>query len=129
MAARCPTASRYSRQPRRVRLRSFSWPAARPWRSSPLATQDKSVEGFGESRRGDVPEGTAEMMTPETDKAIKNGLAWLGRSQNADGSFGGGTYRGNIAVTSLAGPGVHGIRLEPRSRARTGRRSTRPWST
>ena len=43
------------------------------------------------------------MMTPETDEAIKNGLAWLARTQNADGSFGSGTYRGNIAVTSLAG--------------------------
>ena len=43
------------------------------------------------------------MMTPETDTAIKNGLAWLARNQNADGSFGSGTYRGNIAVTSLAG--------------------------
>ena len=43
------------------------------------------------------------MMTPETNKAIKNGLAWLARTQNADGSFGSGTYRGNIAVTSVAG--------------------------
>ena len=43
------------------------------------------------------------MMTPETDQAIKTGLAWLARNQNADGSFGSGTYRGNIAVTSLAG--------------------------
>ena len=63
----------------------------------------KSVKGFGEARRGDVPEGTAEMMTPETDEAIKNGLAWLAQTQNADGSFGSGTYRGNIAVTSVAG--------------------------
>ena len=64
---------------------------------------DKPVEGFGESRRGDVPEGTLALMTPETDEAINNGLAWLGRTQNADGSFGVGAYRGNIAVTSLAG--------------------------
>ena len=63
----------------------------------------KSVKGFGESRRGDVPEGTVEMMTPETDEAITKGLAWLAQSQNADGSFGSGTYRGNIAVTSVAG--------------------------
>jgi hypothetical protein len=65
--------------------------------------QAKPVEGFGESRRGDVPEGTLEMMTPETDDAIKNGLAWLAASQNSDGSYGNGAYRGNIAVTSLAG--------------------------
>jgi hypothetical protein len=65
--------------------------------------QTKPAEGFGESRRGDVPDGTLEMMTPATDEAIQNGLAWLGRSQNADGSYGNGAYRGNIAVTSLAG--------------------------
>ncbi len=63
----------------------------------------KSVEGFGEARRGDIPEGTLEMMTKETDDAIKLGLAYLARTQNSDGSFGTGTYRGNIAVTSLAG--------------------------
>jgi len=63
----------------------------------------KSVRVFGESRRGDVPEGTMEMLTPDTDGAIQSGLAWLAKSQNADGSFGTGTYRGNIAVTSLAG--------------------------
>jgi hypothetical protein len=63
----------------------------------------KSIGGFGEARRGDVPEGTLEMMTPATDDAIKNGLAWLARNQNADGSFGSSTYKGNIAVTSVAG--------------------------
>ena len=61
------------------------------------------MKGFGEARRGDVPEGTAEMITPETDEAIQNGLAWLARTQNGDGSFGSGMYRGNIAVTSVAG--------------------------
>src|SRR3954453_5131604 len=65
--------------------------------------KSKSVGAFGESRRGDVPEGTLEMLTPETDQGIQKGLGWLARSQNADGSFGSGTYRGNIAVTSLAG--------------------------
>src|SRR5262249_10511220 len=53
--------------------------------------------------RGDVPSGTAEMMTTETDHAIESGLAWLARSQSADGSFGSSTYKGNIAVTSVAG--------------------------
>ncbi len=87
------------------------------------------MEGFGESRRGDVPEGTAEMMTPDTDKAIKGGLAWLARSQNADGSFGAGTYRGNIAVTSPGGAGVHGVGIEPGAGSVRVRRSTRPWCT
>jgi hypothetical protein len=63
----------------------------------------KEVEGFGEARRGDVPEGTVEMMTPKTDEAIKSGLEWLARNQNGDGSYGNAAYRGNIAVTSLAG--------------------------
>jgi hypothetical protein len=63
----------------------------------------KDVGGFAEPRRGDVPEGAAEMVTEQTDRAIKAGLSWLARAQNADGSFGNGTYRGNIAVTSLAG--------------------------
>jgi Prenyltransferase and squalene oxidase repeat len=77
--------------------------------SAPASAQDdtktpeKSVGRFGEGRRGDVPDGTAEMMTEETDRSIKSGLAWLARNQNADGSFGSSTYRGNIAVTSLAG--------------------------
>jgi hypothetical protein len=66
------------------------------------ADQSKAIDGFGEARRGDIPEGTAELMTRDTDKTIKNGLVWLARNQNADGSYGAGTYRGNIAVTSLA---------------------------
>jgi hypothetical protein len=77
------------------------WSAALAQEPPPV--EGKSADVFGESRRGDVPEGTLEMMTPETDKAIKLGLAWLARTQNADGSFGLGTYRGNIAVTSLGG--------------------------
>jgi hypothetical protein len=64
---------------------------------------EKAEAGFGEARLGDVPEGTAEMMNAQTDRAISTGLAWLAKSQNPDGSFGNGTYRGNIAVTSLAG--------------------------
>ena len=56
---------------------------------------------FREARLGDVPEGTAEMMTPETDQAIERGLRWLASQQNADGSFGNGGY--HVAVTSLGG--------------------------
>ncbi|MCA1686896.1 MAG: prenyltransferase, partial [Planctomycetia bacterium] len=63
----------------------------------------KGEGGFGDARAGDVPEGAAELITPQTDRAIRDGLAWLSKQQNADGSFGSGTYRGNIAVTSLAG--------------------------
>ncbi len=63
----------------------------------------KGQGGFGEPRRGDVPDGAADLVTPETDRAIESGLAWLGKQQNSDGSYGSGAYRGNIAVTSIAG--------------------------
>ena len=62
-----------------------------------------AVGGFGDARRGDVPEGAADLITPQTDRSIQAGLAWLSKQQNSDGSYGTGTYRGNIAVTSLAG--------------------------
>src|SRR5438067_1178245 len=42
----------------------------------------KAPGGFGEARRGDVPDGTLEMMTPAVDRAIASGLAWLARTQN-----------------------------------------------
>ncbi len=78
---------------------SAAWAAAQ----EPAREPAKSVGRFGEATRGDVPEGAAELITPETDRAIQSGLAWLARNQNADGSFGTSTYKGNIAVTSLAG--------------------------
>src|SRR5262245_22108290 len=43
------------------------------------------------------------MITPATQEAIDNGLAFLARHQNDDGSFGAGGNRGNIAYTSLSG--------------------------
>src|SRR5438046_10583991 len=43
------------------------------------------------------------MITPAAQDAIDNGLAFLARQQNDDGSFGGGGNRGNIAYTSLSG--------------------------
>ena len=64
---------------------------------------DTDEVGFSDGRRGDVPEGSAEMITPAAERSIQAGLAWLAKNQNADGSFGSSTYRGNIAVTSLAG--------------------------
>ena len=62
---------------------------------------DPGPGAFREAKLGDVPEGTAEMMTPETDRVIEKGLAWLAKQQNADGSFGNGGY--HVAVTSLSG--------------------------
>jgi hypothetical protein len=50
------------------------------------------------------PERTAtQMITPAVDRAVTRALAWLGRRQHDDGSFGTGTYHGNTAVTSLVG--------------------------
>lgn len=46
----------------------------------------------------------AEMVTPETQKAIDRGLIYLANRQHVEGSFGSGTnYRRNAAVASLAG--------------------------
>lgn len=45
----------------------------------------------------------AKMITPAADKAIERGLAFLVSRQHADGTFGTGGYRGNVAVVSLCG--------------------------
>jgi hypothetical protein len=71
--------------------------------AAPAVAQEKAAPSFIEGRMGDVPEGALALVTPETDASIKAGLEWLSRQQNEDGSFGSGAYRGNIAVTSLAG--------------------------
>lgn len=43
-------------------------------------------------------------ITPDTQRAIDRGLAFLANTQNRDGSFGDShTYIGNVAITSLAG--------------------------
>jgi hypothetical protein len=77
----------------------------KPSNPSPAKPQSPTKEGGGfvEGRVGDVPDGAAEQVTAETDRAIEQGLAWLAKQQNANGSFGTGSYNGNIAVTSLAG--------------------------
>jgi hypothetical protein len=51
-----------------------------------------------------LPDGSAskDMITPAAQRAIDQGLAYLARAQHTDGSFGMGTYSGNIAITSLA---------------------------
>ena len=55
------------------------------------------------------PENAAEdpthydLVTPEVVKAVERGLAFLSTTQNRDGSFGTGSYVGNVAVTALSG--------------------------
>ncbi len=45
-----------------------------------------------------------EFVTPDTQKAVDRGLAWLAVQQHDDGSFGSGSgYARNVAVTSLSG--------------------------
>ena len=43
------------------------------------------------------------MINPATQEAIDQGLAFLASAQAADGSFGTGQWRGNVAITALAG--------------------------
>ena len=45
----------------------------------------------------------ADEITPQLDDAVRRGLANLAASQNEDGSFGGGRYARNVAITALAG--------------------------
>ena len=77
--------------------------AASPGFNTHALAQDAKAKksepgGFAEPRKGDVPVGARELMTPETDQAIEQGLAWLAKQQNTDGSYGNGAYRGNIAI-------------------------------
>ena len=57
-----------------------------------------------DGREGEIPDGSASkgMITPEADRAIAGGLAFLAREQHNNGSFGTYAYSGNVAVTSLA---------------------------
>ena len=45
----------------------------------------------------------ANLMKPETNRAVENGLRYLKAQQNLDGSLGRGAYSRNVAVCSLAG--------------------------
>jgi hypothetical protein len=56
-----------------------------------------------ETRENAIPDGSAskDMITPEADRAIERGLAYLANVQAQDGSFGVRPYEGNIAITSL----------------------------
>ncbi len=55
-------------------------PGASGWAQEPAHGTAKAGS-FGEAKRGDVPSGTLEMMTTETDQAIQAGLAWLARTR------------------------------------------------
>lgn len=55
--------------------------------------------GGAESAQNTVLEGE---MNGATDAAITSGIEFLAKQQNEDGSFGGGRYGKNVAVTALA---------------------------
>jgi hypothetical protein len=52
-----------------------------------------------------IPDGSASkgMITSRADQAIQKGLGYLNSRRDRDGSYGTGTYRGNVAIASLAG--------------------------
>lgn len=51
----------------------------------------------------DTAEPAESQLTPDTRKAIDAGLEYLARNQREDGSWNSSDYRGNVAVTALAG--------------------------
>lgn len=63
-----------------------------------------AIPGDAEDKPGALPDGSASkgMMTPEAERAVKKGLAYLSNNRRG-GSFGARAYSGNVAVCSLAG--------------------------
>jgi hypothetical protein len=55
------------------------------------------------AQKPDPEKSARQMITPEAQKAIDRGLAWLAARQNDDGGFGTGAYRGNVAICGLSG--------------------------
>lgn len=45
----------------------------------------------------------AKLITPAAQRSVARGLKWLASHQHDDGGFGSGSYRGNVAVSALAG--------------------------
>ena len=50
------------------------------------------------------PERTAiKLITPDTDRAIARGIAYLAEQQTEDGAFGTSGYQRNVAICALSG--------------------------
>ncbi len=64
-------------------------------------TSEQVNGGLAEPRSRDAPRSCGGQVTRETDRSAATGLAWLVKKQSEDGSFGSGSYRHNIAITSL----------------------------
>lgn len=65
--------------------------------ASRAEAQPGAVDGGGPEAAG------KQFYTPRTAAAVEGGLKYLATRQQADGSFGSGRFRGNVAVTSLCG--------------------------
>ncbi len=66
----------------------------------PVASDQSAAQMSEQPAQGTLED--AREITPELDEAVQRGLAYLAQAQNADGSFGGGRYARNVAITSLA---------------------------
>ncbi len=81
-------------------------PAAPPADAAPAAAGSGSSSAGATPPRDGAPGAENNVlvneMTPELDAAVTRGLAYLAASQGDDGTFGGGRFGNNIAVTSLA---------------------------
>ena len=61
------------------------------------------LPGQAAGQEADPEKTAAELITPAADRAIERGLEFLASRQHDDGSFGSGTYRGNVAICALSG--------------------------
>ncbi len=61
------------------------------------------LPGLAVGQSVDPEREAAKLVTPRADRAIALGLRWLAGQQHEDGSLGSGAYRGNVAITALAG--------------------------
>lgn len=77
-------------------------PTGQPGGAGAIPVGEGPAERPAEAGRSAQNAALADEMTPALDEATQRGLAWLATQQNADGSFGGGRFGRNVAVTSLA---------------------------
>jgi len=77
-------------------------PAPQPGGAEPQAGLPAQPLAERPAHPGAENNAEAGEFTPELDAAVEKGLAALALQQNADGSFGGGRYSKNIAITALA---------------------------
>jgi hypothetical protein len=70
-----------------------------------LAGTSLAVPGDSSTKPGALPDGSASrgMTTPEAERGVERGLAYLAANRR-EGAFGArGAYHGNVAISSLAG--------------------------